>query len=323
MSFTKFHTVKHQFLMGKAITVLLLTSMGSTVLAGVPTTAPVSIIFDTDMGADCDDVGALFMLHWAIERGEATLLATIGCTSSEFIAPCIDAVNTWFERPEIPVATLKDPGLMPKPGYSSEISARFPHRFPKGTDYPDALTLYRQILAKQPDDSVIVVAVGPLRNLANLLKSRPDEVSPLDGPALVARKVKRLDVMGGKYPPDASHHAKDGEFNFMQDPASTALICSAWPTPVLFNGEGGSTSSGRRVIYEMPEHNPLTLAYMLSDSVGFAGDRLSWDAVSCLVAVRGAAPWYQIISGHAGLLVCSGNTFASTTAIFDPVQSLP
>jgi len=292
-------TMKQHLLM--PIMALLLTSMGAGVLAAdalpIPTVAPVNIIFDTDMGADCDDVGALFMLHGAIERGEITLLATIGCTSSEFIAPCIDAVNTWFGRPEIPVATLKDPGFMPKPGYSREVSARFPHRFPSSKDYPDAVTLYREVLTKQPDSSVIVVAVGPLRNLANLLKSRPDAVSPLDGQALVAKKVKRLDIMGGKYPPDASKHAKDGEFNFMQDPASTALICSAWPTPVLFNGEGGSTSSGRRVTYEMPEHNPLTLAYMLSDSVGFAGDRLSWDPVSCLVAVRGAAPWYKIVSG--------------------------
>jgi len=277
---------------------LLIVAAVSAQSADRPAAAsPIPIIFDTDMGADCDDVGALFILHGAIERGEITLLATIGCTSSEFIAPCIDAVNTWFGRPEIPVATLKDPGFMPNPGYSREISAGFPHRFPKSTDYPDAVTLYREVLAKQPDSSVIVVAVGPLRNLANLLKSRPDAASPLDGPALVAKKVKRLDIMGGKYPPDASRHAKDGEFNFMQDPAATALICSAWPTPVLFNGEGGSTLSGRRVTYEMPEHNPLTLAYMLSDSVGFAGDRSSWDPVSCLVAVRGAAPWYKIVSG--------------------------
>ena len=259
--------------------------------------APISIIFDTDMGVDCDDVGALFMLHGAMERGEAKLLATIGCTSSEFIAPCIDAVNMWFGRSDIPVGTLKDAGFMTNPGYSSEVAARYPHRHPTSGDYPDALTIYRQVLAKQPDGSVVIVAVGPLRNLANLLKSRPDAASPLDGPALIAKKVKRLDIMGGKYPPDASKDAKDGEFNFKQDPAATALVCSTWPTPVLFNGEGGSTNSGRRVTFEMPEHNPLTLAYMVSDSVGFAGDRLSWDPVSCLVAVRGAAPWYTIVSG--------------------------
>ena len=39
---------------------------------------PLNIIFDTDMGADCDDVGALFMLHGAIERGEIKLLHQIG-----------------------------------------------------------------------------------------------------------------------------------------------------------------------------------------------------------------------------------------------------
>jgi inosine-uridine nucleoside N-ribohydrolase len=273
----------------------------TTLLVCVAAAPPVNIIFDTDMGADCDDVGALFMLHGAVERGEVKLLATMGCTSSEFNGPCIDAINTWFGRPEVPVGTLRDPGLLSKPGYASEIAARFPHRLPGSRDYPDAVALYRNILANQPDGSVVVLAVGPLRNLANLLKSRQDAASALDGPALIAKKVKRLDVMGGKYPPDASKHAKDGEFNFMQDPASTALVCSTWPTPVLFNGEGGSTMSGRRVTYEMPEHNPLTVAYMLSASSGFAGDRLSWDPISCLVAIRGAAPWYRIVTGGANV----------------------
>ena len=78
--------------------------------------APPNIIFDTDMGGDCDDVGALFMLHGAIERGDVKLLATMGCTSSEVIAPAIDAINTWFGRPEIPVGTLKDPGFHADPG---------------------------------------------------------------------------------------------------------------------------------------------------------------------------------------------------------------
>jgi len=50
---------------------LLLTSVGATVLAAdalpIPPIAPVNIIFDTDMGGDCDDVGALFMLHGALK----------------------------------------------------------------------------------------------------------------------------------------------------------------------------------------------------------------------------------------------------------------
>lgn len=256
---------------------------------------PTSIIFDTDMGGDCDDVGALFVLHGAVARGDAKLLATIGCISADAIAPALDAINTWFGHPEIPVGTLKDTGFLAGPHYTTEIARRFPHRFASGKDYPDAIALYRQILAKQPDGSVIVLAVGPLRNLAHLLLSRPDAASPLDGRTLVAKKVKRLEIMGGNYPPNASRN--DAEWNFKQDPVSAAAVCSDWPTPVRFNGEGGSTNSGRRVTYEMPEHNPLTMAYSLYPGVGFAGDRLSWDPITSLVAVYGPSPLYEAVSG--------------------------
>ncbi len=278
--------------------------VAGVVLAWSPATAsgraaepPRNVIFDTDAGGDCDDVGALFVLHGAVERGEAKLLGTIGCTSSKAVAPCLDAINGWFGRSDIPVGTLKDAGLLPNPGYTAEVARRFPHKFAESKDYPDAVTLYRQLLAKQPDRSVTVVAVGPLRNLANLLGSRADGESPLDGKSLVARKVKRLDVMGGNYPPFAK--ANEAEWNFKMDPASAALVCSDWPTEILFNGEGGSTNSGRRVTFEMPEHNPLSLAYAAYPGVGYAGDRLSWDPVSCLVAVRGAEPWYRVVTGGA------------------------
>ncbi len=266
----------------RTLLVVLLLALYALRVAAAP---PVPIIFDTDMGGDCDDVGALFVLHGAVQRGEAKLLATMGCISSEAIAPCLDAINTWFGRTEIPVGTLRDPGFLAGPGYPAEIVKRFPHRFPSSADYPDAVGLYRQLLAAQPDGSVVIVAVGPLRNLANLLKADA---------ALVAKKVKILHVMGGHYPPHAKQ--KDAEYNFQKDAPSAALVSAQWPTPILFNGEGGSTSSGRRVTYEMPEHNPLTMAYAAYPGVGFAGDRLSWDPVSCLVAVRGAAPWYEVVS---------------------------
>ena len=255
---------------------------------------PVNIIFDTDVDHDCDDIGALYILHGAVERGEAKLLATIGNTSTDEIAPALDAINTWFGRPEIPVGTLKDKGLIDHKGTAIDVIKHYPSKFSSGKDYPDAVTLYREILAKQPDGSVTILAVGPLRNIANLLNSAPDKASPLDGKALVAKKVKRLEIMGGIYP---HLHLNDPEWNFVQDPASAALVCSTWPTPILFNGEGGSTNSGRRVAYEMPEHNPHTMVYKLYPGVGFAGDRLSWDSISVLVAVRGAAPWYEVVSG--------------------------
>ena len=256
-----------------------------------------AVILDTDMGGDCDDVGALFMLHGAVERGEARLVAVMGCTSSATIAPAIDGINGWFGRGGIPVGTLKDGGFKDGPSYTDELARRYPHRFAASGDYPDAVGLYREMLAKEPDGSVVITAVGPLRNLANLLRSGADAKSPLDGKALVAKKVKRLEVMGGKYPPTESKNEKDVEYNFEVDAASAALVCAEWPGRVLFNGEGGSVNSGRRVTFEMPEHNPLTMAYAFYPGVGYAGDRLSWDPISVLVSVRGAGPWFREVRG--------------------------
>ena len=298
----------HQLRRFVPFTIVTLGVLVFSTLVHAAVEPPVGIIFDTDVDHDCDDIGALFILHGAMDRGEANLLGTIGCTSSDAIAPCLDGINTWFGRPEIPVGTLKDKGFLDHKGFAAEMNRHYPSRFPTGRDYPDAVKLYRQILARQPDRSVVVLAVGPLRNLANLLNSQPDDVSPLDGQALIAAKVKRLEVMGGIYPP--AKNGKEGEWNFKQDPAAAALVCSTWPTPVLFNGDGGSTSSGRRVTYEMPEHNPLTMAYRLYPNVGYAGDRLSWDSISALVAVRRAAPWYEVVVG--GTNVTDPNTGINT-----------
>ena len=109
---------------------------------------PVNIIFDSDVDHDCDDIGALFMLHGAVERGEAKLLATIGCTSTDEIAPALDAINTWFGRPEIPVGTLKDKGFLDHKGFAIDLIAHYPSKFRSGKDYPDAVALYRETLAK-------------------------------------------------------------------------------------------------------------------------------------------------------------------------------
>ena len=44
--------------------------------------APVDLIFDTDMSIDVDDVGALCALHALADRGEVRLLATVHNSAS-------------------------------------------------------------------------------------------------------------------------------------------------------------------------------------------------------------------------------------------------
>lgn len=47
----------------------------------------VSIIFDTDMGTDVDDAGALAILHIMADQGEAKILATMSANRNRWCAP--------------------------------------------------------------------------------------------------------------------------------------------------------------------------------------------------------------------------------------------
>src|SRR5207237_4193332 len=71
---------------------------------------PVRVIFDTDIGPDVDDVGAAAILNALADNGEARILAMGACTSSEWGAPCLDAINTYYGRPDIPIGTIKSEG---------------------------------------------------------------------------------------------------------------------------------------------------------------------------------------------------------------------
>src|SRR5580765_8581060 len=69
---------------------------------------PVSIIFDTDIAPDYDDVGAMALLHAFADKGEATILATISSNAFETTVPTLSVLNTYFNRPGIPVGVVKD-----------------------------------------------------------------------------------------------------------------------------------------------------------------------------------------------------------------------
>lgn len=70
-----------------------------------------------------------------------------------------------------------------------EVAAAYPHTLTRATA-PDVVTMYRRILAQQPDRSVSLVVVGQATNVANLLKSKPDVYSPLNGVELMRKKIK-------------------------------------------------------------------------------------------------------------------------------------
>ena len=62
----------------------------------VKTLTSIPIILDTDIGPDCDDVGAISVLHALANNGETEILGIMCCTSSQWGAPCINAIKTYY-----------------------------------------------------------------------------------------------------------------------------------------------------------------------------------------------------------------------------------
>ena len=75
-----------------------------TGLIGTVAFSQVKVIFDTDLGGDADDLGALVMLNNFIDKGEIELLAVMSWSTEKYVVSAIDAVNRFYGHNDIPVA---------------------------------------------------------------------------------------------------------------------------------------------------------------------------------------------------------------------------
>jgi inosine-uridine nucleoside N-ribohydrolase len=260
---------------------------------------PVSVIFDTDLAPDYDDVGALTILHALADSGEARILATLSSNCYELTAPCIDVINRFYGRPDLPVGAPLI-GMDQADGHAEKwteaLVAKYPHRLQATCDAEDAVQVYRRVLAGEPDTSVVVVTVGFFTNLTALLQSPPDHYSPLDGKQLVTRKVKHLVSMAGAFP-------QGREYNVLVDTLASALVFEQWPTRIIFSGFeiGDKILTGKRLIasdiHNTPAKDVFTICLRQDDPAG----RQSWDETAVLVAVRGVNRYFNTVRGQIRL----------------------
>ena len=252
----------------------------------------VAIIFDTDIGTDVDDAGALAILHIMADRGEARILATMSANRNPWCVPSLDVINTYYGRGDIPIGCSRT-GPNPEKWYHDSVRD-FPHDLTDSDHAPDAVDLYRRILAAQPDKSVTIVVVGWLTNIAELLDSKPDRHSALSGKELVEAKVRELVSMGGRWP---NSPKGEGEYNFTMDGASAHKVIEAWPGKIMFTGLGKDVMTGGRLVAQGSIDNPVRAFYRNFFEGYTVSNRSSWDLIAVLYAVRGLSDCFTTISG--------------------------
>ncbi|PQO29692.1 nucleoside hydrolase [Bremerella cremea] len=283
----------------KWLTPLLVLFVLPSLVSAEESLKPVPIIFDTDIGNDCDDVLALAMLHALESRGECKLLAVTITKDNDLAAPFTDCVNTFYGRGDIPIGVCRS-GVTPEEGKfnplakaESEGEVRYPHDLVSGKNAPSAVSVLRKTLAVAEDNSVVICQVGFSTNLADLLESPADDFSKLDGMELVKKKVRLLSVMAAAFTdiPDGKtgEPKRYREYNVFKDVPSARRLFDKWPGKIVWSGFeiGLNLRYPHESIerdYDYVEHHPVAEAYELY--IKPPHDRPTWDLTSVLVAVR-------------------------------------
>ena len=153
----------------------------------------------------------------------------------------------------------------------------------------------QQPLANE-DGSVVVVQVGFSTNLARLLDSPPDDISPLDGKSLAAKKVRLLSVMAGAFSEDLQKR-RFREYNVVTDVPAAQKVLGQWPTPIVASG----FEIGRAILYPVVSirqdyryvsHHPVAEAYGYYR--GLEHDQPTFDLTSVLYAVRPERGYFDL-----------------------------
>ena len=225
-------------------------------------------------------------------RGKINFLGTVCDTSTPYGASCLDALNTYYGRPDLPVGTMKsrDDIFADCRGFTfnKTVTARYETDIPDGLHAPDAVDVYRELLASQPDHSVTIVATGMLTNLYDLLRSE-------GGLELVQQKVKLVSCMGGSFPVGR-------EFNIENDPIAAQYVVDHWPTPIVFSDFNTAASSRPATGWMRPSWTiPCAWPTIRGSSPGIL--------TSVLYAVEGLGDWWTMERGDVEIDDQGNNAF--------------
>lgn len=281
----------------KTYLVLLLVSMMFGV-GGMQASTPQRIIFETDMGNDVDDALGLDLLYRYQNEGRIRLLAVMLNKPGSAPVEYMDILNTFYGHPNMPIGKITHGANCENDGvnYAKSVCQMkdaagkplFKRSLSNYKSLIESPQLYRRILSNQADHSVTIISTGFSTNLARLLQSKSDRYSRLNGRELVARKVKRLVIMGGSF----SH--ENPEYNILRDVPAADYVFHHWPTPLItspFEVGEGILFPGQIITDYKGKPHPVIEGYKTYLKMPY--DRPTWDITAILYAVEGGK-WFGL-----------------------------
>ena len=266
-----------------------------------------TFILGTDWWTDCDDAVAIRMLARAHKAGEITL-AGIGINACmPYSVPALDGFLHAEGVDDISLGIdLEATDFTGTPPFQKRL-ASLCKRYPSNEAACDAVRLYRQIL-HDSQEKVEIVEIGFMQVIANVLKSEPDDVSPLSGMELVREKVAKMWVMAGKW--DEENGVEHNFANNRRACEAAQYFCAHCPVPITFLG----FEIGYDVISGGELAKDDALYQVLCDHGSFNG-RSSWDPMLALLALVGdeEKAGYKTVRGTATVDAATGaNNFAES-----------
>lgn len=173
---------------------------------------PIPVILDTDIGGDIDDTWALAMLLNSPELDVKLISTTTGNTTerAKVVARMLEIAG----RTDIPIAIgrhEKDELIDQSPWVAGYDLARYP-----GKVTPDSPAAIIETIMASPQQ-VTVIAIGPVPDLADALKRRPD----------IAARARFVGMHGSVYRGYEGKDHRYNEYNVRKDPASARIVFKA------------------------------------------------------------------------------------------------
>lgn len=249
---------------------------------------------------------ALAYLIYAGRHLGVNLLAVTHCLSGNYGIPAIRAFFRHYGEP-IPAVGKAVNGVTLPDRYCYAVTDRF--GIPEDLlSIPDAFPTLRRALA-ECDGKCIICAVGHFTNIAQLIRSEGDEISPLNGSELLREKCEKLVVMAAKFR-ENENGIHDSDWNIRKDVPSARIMFDECPVPivVLPSETGKYMMTGMALSQKYDKNDPLAVSFsefLTNVGVPVSDGRHSWDPAAAVYAVEGCKE-YLVESGRGNISLTDG-----------------